>query len=57
MIKKGFYRHYDGHVYYVFGVGCLVHENRRKVVSYTSVKTEEQNEFDFLLRDEEDFEK
>lgn len=54
-IKKGFYRHFKGHVYYVLGVGCLKHEENRRIVAYTSVKTEEQDDFDFLLRDEEDF--
>lgn len=56
-VSKGFYRHYKGHVYYVYGIACLKHENDRRIVCYTSVKTEEGNEdFDFLARDEAEFE-
>lgn len=57
MVSRGFYRHYRGHVYMVFGVGCAKHEGERRFVVYTSVKTEEISKgFDFLLRDESDFE-
>jgi len=56
-LRRGFYRHYNGHLYYVYGVGCARHENNRRMVVYTSVKTEEGTEgFDFLLRDEKEFE-
>lgn len=56
-VSKGFYRHYKGHVYYAHGVACLKHESNRRVAIYTSVKTEEGNEgFDFLARDESEFE-
>jgi len=57
MVSPGFYRHYKGHCYYAHGVACLKHEGSRRMVIYTSVKTEEGNEgFDFLGRDEEEFE-
>ena len=56
MITRGFYRHYKGHLYTVLGVACLKHENDRRVVIYTSVKTEEEKRFDFLARDEREFE-
>lgn len=56
-VSRGFYRHYKGPIYYVFGVACLKHERDRRVVIYTSVKTEEDTGlFDFLARDERDFE-
>lgn len=55
-VSKGFYRHYKGHIYYVHGVACLKHEQNRRVVIYTSVKTEQEKIFDFLARDEIDFE-
>lgn len=55
-VSKGFYRHYKGHVYYVHGVACLKHEGNRRIVIYTSVKTEQEKVFDFLARDEADFE-
>lgn len=66
-VRKGFYRHYKGEVYYVYGVVCLKHEGDRRIVSYTSVKTEEGpaapyrspgdgGAYDFLGRDEQDFE-
>jgi hypothetical protein len=56
-VSRGFYRHWKGHCYYVHGVACLKHEGDRRVVVYTSVKTEEGAEgFDFLARDESEFE-
>ncbi|HXH95256.1 MAG TPA: DUF1653 domain-containing protein [Thermoanaerobaculia bacterium] len=56
-VSRGWYRHYKGHAYVVLGVACLKHEGDRRVVIYTSVKTEEGSEgFDFLARDEKDFE-
>jgi len=57
MVSKGFYRHYKGHLYFVHGVGCDKHDEDHRMVVYTSVKTIEGDEgFDFLLRDEQDFE-
>ena len=55
-VSRGWYRHYKGHVYYAHGVACLKHENDRRVVIYTSVKTEQEGRFDFLARDEKEFE-
>lgn len=56
-VSRGFYRHYKSHVYFVHGVACLKHEDDRRVVIYTSVLTEEGSEgFDFLARDEDEFE-
>jgi hypothetical protein len=61
-IRRGFYRHYKGHVYYVHGVGMDPHNRRKRSVVYTSVKTEEGFDvglappaYDFLLRDEREF--
>lgn len=60
-VAKGFYRHYKGHCYYVHGVACDPHDNHRRLVIYTSVKTETegtpgQPRYDFLARDEKTFE-
>lgn len=60
-VTRGFYRHYKGHVYFVHGVACDPHDNHRRLVIYTSVKTEEvgtegQPKYDFLARDEKVFE-
>lgn len=54
MVSEGFYRHYKGHVYFVFGVDTLKHEGNRRIVSYTSVRA--INEEIRLARDETDFE-
>jgi hypothetical protein len=56
MVTRGMYRHWKGHAYMVYGVACLKHENERRIVIYTSAKTEEEKRFDFLARDEKEFE-
>lgn len=60
-VERGFYRHHrDGDVYYVHGVAANPHDSFRRVVVYTSVKTEELGEpgqppYDYLWRDEAEF--
>ena len=57
MVRSGFYRHYKGHAYYVHGVACDVHKGNRRIVIYTSVKTENgDGGFKYLARDEDEFE-
>lgn len=56
MVTRGMYRHWKGHAYFVHGVGCAKHEGERRLVVYTSVKTINEGKFDFLLRDEKEFE-
>jgi hypothetical protein len=53
-VEPGFYRHYKGHAYFVFGVAELKHEGNRRVVHYCSVKS--SNERCALARDEREFE-
>lgn len=55
MAHKGFYRHYKGHVYFVHGIGEAKHENNRRMVVYTSTKTEMYKSYEFLLREEKEF--
>ena len=54
-VRRGFYRHHDGYVFYVHGVAVLRHEHDRPIVVYTSVKTEAAPGYDFLARDLADF--
>jgi len=60
-VRRGWYKHYTGTPYYVLGVGCAHHESNRRLVVYTSVKTEEigtpgEPPYDFCLRSEAEFE-
>jgi hypothetical protein len=52
-VKRGFYRHYKGPVYFVEGVGTL-HDDTRRVVVYQSTQSAEDGEP--RLRFEDDFE-